>query len=240
VWQHADAKLFVAVMDEDRFLRAGEQSSGTTVGPVMEEFPKLVRAVEEGNEEEEVIRLLDGEPGLLERGKYGGDRPLAWAAFSGQLGVVTLLIEMGANINATGYGGKTALHHAAAKGTEGIVALLLDKGAHANTRDQGGRAPIMLACENGNLGVVKMLVQHSGGQGLNERSEAGWTALHYASFAGHHEVVRFLLLAGADPSITDDMGRTPRAIVEGRHYSQSVRAGRGRCVAVFQVRPLTC
>jgi hypothetical protein len=72
-------------MDEDRFLRAGEQSSGTTVGLVMGD---IFRAAEEGNEEE-VIRLLDADPTLLEREDDDGNRPLLMAAWYGQLGVVT-------------------------------------------------------------------------------------------------------------------------------------------------------
>jgi ankyrin repeat protein len=154
--------------------------------------------------------------------------------------VVRLLIERDANINATGGWGNTALHSAATMGYEEVVALLLDTGAHANTRDRQGVTPIMLACDNDHLGVVKMLVQHIEGQGLNDGNVDGWTALHHATRWGHDEVVRFLLLAGADPTIRDNRGRTPRALGEGNHSIDIFREGRARCVAVFQVSPLTC
>jgi ankyrin repeat protein len=194
----------------------------------------------EGGNEEEVIRLLDADPLLLERvdDDYG-DRPLAWAASSGQLGVVTLLIERGANIDATGHDGKTALHCAAEGEAEEVVALLLDKGAHANSRDDDGFTPLMDACINDHLGMVKMLVQHMGGRGLGERSDLGSTALHYAAYEGYEEVVTFLLLAGADPTIMNYEGRSPRALVQDHHHREGVREGRAQCVAVFQVRPLT-
>jgi ankyrin repeat protein len=120
------------------------------------------------------------------------------------------------------------------------VALLLDKGAHTNSRDDIGMTPLMLACNYGHRGVVKMLVQHMGDQGLDERSDCGWTALHYAANRGHDEVVRFLLFAGADPTITDSRGRTPRALAEQNTNMERVRARRARCLAVFQVSPLTC
>jgi hypothetical protein len=49
----------------------------------------IFRAVREGNEEE-VIRLLDADPALLEnREGDDGERPLTWAALYGQLGVTT-------------------------------------------------------------------------------------------------------------------------------------------------------
>jgi ankyrin repeat protein len=199
----------------------------------------IIRAIREGNEEE-VIRLLDADPALLEGENGRGNRPVALAALYGQLGVVTLLIERGASLNTTAARGRTALHYAAGWGYEEVAALLLDKGAHANSRDQYGTTPLMRACVNGNLSVVRMLLQHRQGQGLQERSDRGWTALHNAASSGHEEVVRFLLLAGADPTITNNEGRTPRALAEENDYNQRVREGRARCVAVFQVSPLTC
>jgi ankyrin repeat protein len=197
----------------------------------------IFRAAGKGNQKE-VTRLLDADPTLLERKNDHGDRPLAEAAFSGHLRVVTLLIQRGADINARGFEGSTALHYAAKEGAEEVVTLLLGKGAHANSRDERGNTPFMLACDNGgSLGVVKMLAQHMGGQGFDEVNEDGWTALHYAAYWAPDEVVRWLLLAGADPSIRDYMGDTPRALAEKTHHHGMLRLRRS--VAVFQVRPLT-
>jgi ankyrin repeat protein len=154
--------------------------------------------------------------------------------------VVRLLIERGANINATGNRVDTALHYAAQEGHAEVAALLLREGAHANSRADGDITPLMLACVTGNLGMVKMLYQHRQGRGLDQRSTLGWTVLHCAAHYGHEEIVRFLLLAGADPTITDNEGMTPRAHAEENIYDERVREGCARCVAVFQVSPLTC
>jgi ankyrin repeat protein len=200
----------------------------------------IFRATEEGNEEE-VIRLLDADPTLLEREHNEGNRPLLWAACYGQLGVTRLLIARGANINATGVLGGTALHSAAGGGYYDIVTLLLREGAHANTRKDNGTTPLMLAGLKRRLDVMKLLLQHIGAQGLEDRdAEHGWTALHYAGWWGREEMAKFLLFAGADPTITDNRGRTPRALAEEEHRSSVMNKGRPRCVAVFQVRPLTC
>jgi ankyrin repeat protein len=154
--------------------------------------------------------------------------------------VVTLLIERGANINATGDEGKTAVHYAAKWGIEDMMAFLLTKGAQANIRDGDGMTPIMLACFEGHLGVVKMLVQHMGVQGLNDRNAKGWTALHWASAGGHEKVARFLLLAGADPTITDNGGMAPITLATENYCCQGTREGRARRLPVFEVTPQTC
>jgi ankyrin repeat protein len=137
----------------------------------------------------------------------------------------------------------TALHLAAGEGYEGheeVVALLLENGAHTNRKDDHGRTPLMRACVIGHLGVVKMLVQHMGVQGLDKEDEDAWTTLHYAAAWGHPEVVKWLLLAGADATIRDNEGLTPRAVAELRHDRDISDEGDARCVALFQVRPMTC
>jgi hypothetical protein len=100
---------------------------------------------------------------------------------------------------------------------------------------------LMLACKKGHLDVVKMLYRHMERQGLDEKVSDGRTALIWAAYGGHEDVLRFLLLAGADPTVTDNEGRTPRAIAEeevGEAYPQAdhLPERRARCVAVFQVR----
>lgn len=53
---------------------------------------------------------------------------------------------------------------------------------------------------------VKRYVRNGGD--VNVVDEHGRTALHYAVMQGHAEVVDALLLAGADPSLTDPRGES--------------------------------
>jgi ankyrin repeat protein len=183
----------------------------------------IFRAVEEGNEGE-VTRLLDGDPALLERMDIMRNRPLTEAARHGQLGVMRLLIQRGANVHGfVGFWARTALHYAAGGGHEEVVALLLTEGAHANVRDAWRRTPFMTACENGHLGVARVLVQHMGTQGLADRGGQGWTALHYAALGGHAEVLSYLLEQGADASIRNDAGRTPLIVAVDKGHVGAVR-----------------
>jgi ankyrin repeat protein len=59
----------------------------------MEIFFKAVRKGDEG----EVTKLLDADPGLLEKPNDQGARPLVVAAGNRQLGLVKLLIGRGAD-----------------------------------------------------------------------------------------------------------------------------------------------
>jgi ankyrin repeat protein len=124
--------------------------------------------------------------------------------------------------------GRTALHWAACRGHEAVVAFLLEQGAQANRMDVFSKTPLMWAYEKGHLGVVRMLAEHMGEEGLKEKHAKGRTVLHWAVKKGYHEAVKILLLAGADPTITDNEGRTPRALAEEK--------GQHKCVAVFAVR----
>jgi ankyrin repeat protein len=66
-----------------------------------------------------------------------------------------------------------------------------------------------------------------GGRGLDERDTHGRTALFWACFDGHADVVRALLLAGADHTIPENNGWTPQQLAENGR--------RPECAAVFQV-----
>jgi ankyrin repeat protein len=64
---------------------------------------------------------------------------------------------------------------------------------------------------------------------LDERNANGRTALHLAcitGFAEHAEVakdiVRALLLAGADPTLVNNEGRTPRTFAEAEGHTEVV------------------
>ena len=55
---------------------------------------------------------------------------------------------------------------------------------------------------------MEVLATH--GADVNAQDENGWTALHYAVRDDHLDVVDLLLAAGADRSIKNDKGLTPR------------------------------
>ena len=64
-----------------------------------------------------------------------GNTPLIFAASSGNLTMVSLLINRGASIQSSTMNGTTPLHAACQEGHYKIVQFLIDLGAQVNVRD---------------------------------------------------------------------------------------------------------
>jgi ankyrin repeat protein len=188
----------------------------------------IFQAVEIGDVDE-VERLLDAEPHLLEARDEGrcDATPLAVAADEGHVGVVRLLLGRGAEVKAVGRNGDTPLHDAAARGHEEVVNVLLSSGADSSIKSHDGFTALMRAAWRGHVGVVKQLLQHMQGRGLNERENEGGTAVLWACWHGYMEVLRLLLLTGADHTIGDTAGQTPRQVAEQMGYTE--------CAALLEV-----
>jgi ankyrin len=112
---------------------------------------------------------------------------------------------------------------------EDMVMFLLSKGPWPTMRDKNGETALMCGARSAYIKAMWGLLEQTAGQGLNDRSSDGKTALHYAVLHNRPENVRALLLAGADPTIVDDLQRTPRML------AQQV-IGHRRSAEVFKVR----
>jgi ankyrin repeat protein len=165
---------------------------------------------------EETVAFLLSQGASLNIKDGPGHTPLMNAAGEGHVGVVKMLMQHmdGQGMEERDRKGRTALYWAAEMGQEEMVAFLLSQGAQPGIKDLRDVTILMTAAEMGHVGVVKMLVQHMEGKGLDERDYKKRTALYYAAREGHEEIVRALLLAGADPTITNHRGRTPWAIAD--------------------------
>lgn len=194
----------------------------------------IFAAVKQGDVEK-VKQLLDEDASLLDAKPEGATfrtdyraTPLILAAKWGQLHVVEVLVGRGAEINATNGCSYTALQHAARHGQADMVALLLRHGAEARVRDSLHATPLINAANQGHLGVVQTLARHVGQEGLDDVDMDHATALYKASDRGHGEVVRALLLAGADRRLRSSHRHTPRQAAEAQHHQH--------VVDIFQVR----
>jgi ankyrin repeat protein len=90
---------------------------------------------------------------------------------------------------------------------------------------------LRVASVHGLTGVVRRLVDWRGTR-LNDTNDRGQTALLLACGGGHVDVVRMLLLAGADPTVADRFGETPEGL--------AAREGFAGCGKLLQVCVCVC
>ena len=190
--------------------------------------------------------LLDRDPRALHLPE---DDLLLWAATcrdfddnaDGDIGgcsaaAVQLLLDRGANVNASYTGGLTPLHKAAASNNFDIVELLAASGAAINAEDARGWRPIhsiFEACASvssasahleevddddddfcgacGDLGL-KLRVFVALGANIDApvgAASGGWSVLHQAAKCGSTAAIKVLFAAGASLSPPDAAGLTP-------------------------------
>ena len=172
---------------------------------------------------EALLEVAHGEPGIVivenPPGASSADQTISRRqAMSGLekpwVETAKLLLDSGANIEATDeYRGPPLLEAAGYAQTE-IVRSLLDRGANLNARDKGGSTALISAsCEcavatmNDAYDVVKVLLDK--GSDVNAHSNDGTTALMSAAGGfGGSAIVKLLLERGADPRARDSEGNT--------------------------------
>lgn len=158
-----------------------------------------------------VCTLLNREDAQIDAIDHYGFTALHWASRCGLLGIAKLLIEKGANCNATTKDGETPLHQAAEWGNDEVVGLLLDvEGIKIDEVNIWRSTALSAACTSSSysgLNIIKMLVAK--GADLNIRdTNGGWTPLHLACSSGRLNIVKVLVSAGADCGIRDNHGKS--------------------------------
>ena len=84
----------------------------------------------------------------------------------------------------------------------------------ANRKGVFGYTPLHEAVASGKADVLDYLLEKTNNTHVNCRANSGYTPLHLAASSGHGACVRKLLEHGADISITDEYGRTPKQTAE--------------------------
>ena len=124
---------------------------------------------------------------------FTGQTPFLTAALAGDLAVMRLLLEHGADPHIPTFGGTTALMAAAG------VNWVFDQ-----TYDEGPKAL---------LEAVQLL--HGLGMDVNAVNSMGLAALHGAANRGSDDIIRFLVDKGAKLDVKDKEGRPPLTWAEG-------------------------
>ncbi|MGI9625895.1 MAG: ankyrin repeat domain-containing protein, partial [Longimicrobiales bacterium] len=149
----------------------------------------------------EVKRLVDA--GADVDGAQGdGMTGLHWAASNGDVEVLRILLESGADLEAgTRLGGHTPLHIASRVGHGDIVGQLVEAGADVGARTTTGATALHFAASSDNETALSALIE--GGAEVDAR-EPQWeqTPLMFAGALGRAAAISILLEHGADASAT--------------------------------------
>jgi ankyrin repeat protein len=163
---------------------------------------------------------------LLRTANKAGDTPLKVAVAGGHdIDLLKLLLEADASISQTESAnfipcidrknnlGLSPLIIACERNLPSIVELLIAFGADVNIRDSKGRSALAVAAFCGCEDVVKFLTKSPAvATLLNESDDAGSTPLWLACRTGNLKMVELLIEAGADETIADNEGLTPKDV----------------------------
>jgi ankyrin repeat protein len=148
-----------------------------------------------------------------------GGTPLTVALSQRHWDVARVLVEAGANVNATTGSGVTPLMLAARENSPSSLAMvqaLLAAHADVNGTFHGGDTALGVASSTGSVEVVQALLAANSWVDVNIKQHDGKTPLINASANGRADVVRLLLAAKADVSAEDNDGK--RALMLALQY----------------------
>ena len=154
-----------------------------------------------------VLKLLDADADL-EESDYMLGTPLHIAVSEGRAGMIELLVDRGADIEAKSeLQGMRSLHLAAQLGELQIVETLLKQGADVNSGTDADETVLHLATKAGNLTLIRLLIDRGAKINAKENSR-DFTPLMIASLRGDLETTKLLIESGADIEATSNSGRT--------------------------------
>ncbi|TVY39322.1 putative ankyrin repeat protein [Lachnellula occidentalis] len=150
-----------------------------------------------------VVRKLMHDTMSVDQKDSNGNTPLHFAAEGGCEQMVTLLIDLGADINMRNSpsspflgSSSTPLMIAARSGNIRLVRLLLERGSDVNGKNKTEEGALEETIYTGNISLVKMLIESGADvKGCNPEEK---NPLQIAASCGYETIVRLLLREGAD------------------------------------------
>lgn len=127
-----------------------------------------------------------------------GNTPILLAARQGNLAILKLLFDLGANNDRM----DDALRIAAGESSlTDCVAYLLARGANVNAMNDKGRTPLAMAVWQGRIANVRYLLEHGADVKAYQTCGDEMPPLISAARLGYPEIVQLLLEHGADPNM---------------------------------------
>ncbi|KAF2639800.1 ankyrin, partial [Massarina eburnea CBS 473.64] len=205
-------------------LKAGADATWTT----RQQYQTALHFAASNGMKDAVVEILKQPVQVNARDKHG------WTALNevctkntkGTLGIVSALLDAGANIELPHPNGDHPLHIALANENEEVAELLIDRGASITALGSRSRTPLHIAADlhlssityrllSANVTteaidsdswtplccvsyapIAHQLIKH--GANVNYADRDGWTPLHQAVYHGDVDVARILVMEGAD------------------------------------------
>lgn len=171
---------------------------------------------------QQIERIVANQPDLLTSRNQSGDTPVLKAARTGNLQIVSLLLQHGADATAVNNKNRDILNIAVTIQNPDLAKMALAAGANPQmvTSIYQGSA-LIYASAKGQDAIVDMLIAHQAP--VNRINNIGWTALLEVAILGdgslpYQQIVKSLLKAGADKNIKDKQGKTAydHAVLKGQ------------------------
>ena len=142
------------------------------------------------------------------------------AAANGNLEIVDLLIERGADVNLKDIHGRVPMFVALAEHQPEVAARLAEADTNPNVRTVDGSTLLMAAVRAEEVQLVQWALDHGTDVNAIRPEKNNATALILAARKGNAEIVSLLLAAGADPDVANHEGETALDIAKGKKVKE--------------------
>jgi ankyrin repeat protein len=153
-----------------------------------------------------------------------------WPYGHGDIDIIQLFLERGADVDAVDDDHSTLLHAASYHGSVEAAQLLLKRGANTNVRDAEGQTPlhrtlveITDGLEDHYFDVIQLLLEHGADVDASDDDHSTSTPLHQASQYGSVKATRLLLEHGANVHLQNTNGHTPSQVASMNGHDEIAR-----------------
>jgi ankyrin repeat protein len=162
-----------------------------------------------------IALINEGARASINKKDKHGRTALMFAAQSGDVRMIQMLLDVGASLNARDNKGQTALTYAALgySSRSDVIRFLVSAGLKVDDENDDGQTALMLAAQRYAAEAVSQLLKAGADSSVNKKDKVGRTALMYAVSEAIYpyllpEAVTSLIGAGADVNEADESGQT--------------------------------
>ncbi|RAP36170.1 hypothetical protein B1207_08425 [Legionella quinlivanii] len=167
----------------------------------------------------------------VNRPNHKGQTALMFAAATGNVALMNLLLKEGARVDQVDLKGNSALHYALEKPSEAAALTLLPLMKTPNQSNRLGITPMMLAAAKESLPVLRYLCES--GHSISSVDQSGNNALHYAAMLGKVKSIVYLARQGFDLNQPETPEGTKKLEKSARRTALHLAALNGHVKAVL-------